>query len=83
MVRFVNGHCSIFSLGLAWGGINGRAISGVEGDGFSNQRFVGRDWDSDAEPTGQMQLLDESEGDNFFENIINSSCGRANSFYVT
>merc|ERR1712238_175092 len=59
MVRFVNGHCSIFSLGLAWGGINGRAISGVEGDGFSNQRFVGRDWDSDAEPTGQMQLLDE------------------------
>lgn len=57
VTRFLNKHKSLYNLGLAWGGINGRCHEGLSGDGYWNQRYMGRRWDSTAKPTDDMQLL--------------------------
>ncbi len=38
---FVNKYSDIYDLGLAFGGINGTAVTNVEGDGYWNQRYMG------------------------------------------
>ena len=55
--KFINHYPSIYNLGLAWGGINGATVDGVNGDGYWNQRYIGRDWDLEAEPAKDMKLL--------------------------
>ena len=57
LVKFVNDYPSIYNLGLAWGGLNGSTVKGIDGDGFWNQRYIGRNWDEKAEPTEHMKLL--------------------------
>lgn len=57
ITRFLNKHKSLYNLGLAWGGINGRCHEGLTGDGYWNQRYMGRSWDNTAKPTAEMQLL--------------------------
>ncbi|KAL7471786.1 hypothetical protein ACHAXS_012099 [Conticribra weissflogii] len=37
---FVNKYSDIYDLGLAFGGINGTAVTNVEGDGYWNQRYM-------------------------------------------
>ena len=55
--KLVNHYPSIYNLGLAWGGLNGSAIKGVHGDGYWNQRYIGREWDLTAEPEEHMKIL--------------------------
>jgi len=57
ITRFVNENPTIYNLGLAWGGINGKTSPGVRGDGYWNQRYMGRSWDLNAAPTDAMHLL--------------------------
>jgi len=57
LVKLVNNHPSIYKLGMAFGGLNGFAIKDIKGDGFWNQRYVGRNWDATARPSTKMQLL--------------------------
>lgn len=57
IVRLVNRYPQIYNLGCAWGGINGRTVQGLAGDGYWNQRYVGRYWDFAAKPTGHLELL--------------------------
>lgn len=57
ITRFLNKHKSLYNLGLAWGGINGQCHEGLSGDGYWNQRYMGRRWDNAAKPTDDMQLL--------------------------
>uniref|UniRef100_A0A7S4J430 Uncharacterized protein n=1 Tax=Odontella aurita TaxID=265563 RepID=A0A7S4J430_9STRA len=61
LTKLVNEHSSIFNLGLAWGGINGSTVRGVEGDGFWNQRYIGRNWDFEAAPAEHMRLLNPED----------------------
>eukprot|EP00563_Minutocellus_polymorphus_P006977 CAMPEP_0181033366 /NCGR_PEP_ID=MMETSP1070-20121207/7219_1 /TAXON_ID=265543 /ORGANISM="Minutocellus polymorphus, Strain NH13" /LENGTH=1006 /DNA_ID=CAMNT_0023110789 /DNA_START=150 /DNA_END=3170 /DNA_ORIENTATION=- len=55
--KLVNHYPSIYNLGLAWGGLNGSTVKGVHGDGYWNQRYIGREWDRTAEPEEHMQIL--------------------------
>jgi len=57
VTRFLNKHKTLYNLGLAWGGINGQCHEGLSGDGYWNQRYMGRSWDETAKPTDDMQLL--------------------------
>jgi len=57
IVQHMNQYQGIYNLGLAWGGINGRTALGVHGDGYWNQRYMGRLWDMEAEPSDAMHLL--------------------------
>ena len=55
--KLVNHYPSIYNLGLAWGGLNGATVKGVHGDGYWNQRYIGREWDRTAEPAEHMTIL--------------------------
>lgn len=55
--ELMNKHSSIYNLGLAWGGVNGRTVRGVVGDGYWNQRYMGQHWDMNAEPSDIMNIL--------------------------
>ena len=44
IIQLVNDHPSIFSLGLAWGGLNGLTCSNITGDGYASQRYLGNEW---------------------------------------
>lgn len=57
VTRFLNKNKSLYDLGLAWGGLNGQCHEGLDGDGYWNQRYMGRKWDRNAFPTDEMQLL--------------------------
>jgi len=57
LVQFTNRHVKVYNLGLAWGGINGKTVRGLEGDGYWSQRYMGRTWDTDVAPTGHLELL--------------------------
>jgi hypothetical protein len=57
LVQFTNRHSQVYSLGLAWGGINGKTARGLEGDGYWIQRYMGRTWDEHAAPFGNLGLL--------------------------
>jgi len=54
---FVNKYSDIYDLGLAFGGINGTAVSNVNGDGYWNQRYMGRSYDFEARPSKAMTPL--------------------------
>eukprot|EP00567_Pseudictyota_dubia_P001408 CAMPEP_0197465510 /NCGR_PEP_ID=MMETSP1175-20131217/64577_1 /TAXON_ID=1003142 /ORGANISM="Triceratium dubium, Strain CCMP147" /LENGTH=1372 /DNA_ID=CAMNT_0043001527 /DNA_START=615 /DNA_END=4733 /DNA_ORIENTATION=+ len=71
LVKLVNQYPEIFNLGLAWGGINGSTVRGVEGDGFWNQRYIGRNWDFEAEPAEHMKLLNP-EDHHMFQKAIHA-----------
>jgi len=73
---FVNDHPSIYNLGLAWGGLNGVAIKGMKGDGFWNQRYVGRNWDFQAKPTTNMRLLAPEDHHLVQKVILAGPCGQ-------
>jgi hypothetical protein len=57
LVQFTNRHSQVYNLGLAWGGINGKTARGLEGDGYWSQRYMGRTWDMQAAPFGNLELL--------------------------
>jgi len=54
---FVNKHGDIYDQGLAFGGVNGAAVKNVHGDGYWNQRYMGRSWDFEARPSKEMTPL--------------------------
>lgn len=54
---FVNKHGNVYDQGLAFGGVNGTAIKNIKGDGYWNQRYMGRAWDFDARPSKEMAPL--------------------------
>ena len=54
---FVNKHGELYDQGLAFGGVNGAAVKNVHGDGYWNQRYMGRSWDFDARPSKEMTPL--------------------------
>ena len=61
LVQFTNHHSQVYNLGLAWGGINGKTVRGLDGDGYWSQRYMGRSWDKDAAPTGNLELLQPAD----------------------
>jgi len=75
LVQFVNEHHFIYNLGLAWGGINGKSIKNLKGDGFWNQRFVGRNWDFNAKPQSNMKLLAPEDNNLFEKSGLVTNCG--------
>ena len=50
LIDLVNNNPSVYDLGLAWGGINGMTVHGIQPgrftstDGYWNQRRLGRRW---------------------------------------
>jgi len=76
LVKLVNDRPSIYNLGLAWGGLNGFATKSVQGDGFWNQRYVGRNWDTTARPTEQMKLLAPEDHHLVQKAILAGQCGQ-------
>jgi hypothetical protein len=54
---FINKHSDIYDQGLAFGGVNGTAVKDVHGDGYWNQRYMGRSWDFEARPSKEMTPL--------------------------
>lgn len=54
---FINKHGDIYDQGLAFGGVNGAAVKDVHGDGYWNQRYMGRSWDFEARPSTEMTPL--------------------------
>jgi hypothetical protein len=50
LVDLFNRYSTIYNLGIAYGGINGKVLSGLKGDGFTKQRFMSGQWDPDAIP---------------------------------
>lgn len=54
---FINKHGDIYNQGLAFGGVNGAAVKDVHGDGYWNQRYMGRSWDFEARPSKEMTPL--------------------------
>ena len=56
LVQLVNDHPEIYDLGLAWGGVNGVTLQGIQPgrftdtSGFWNQRHMGAHWDSTRGP---------------------------------
>ena len=56
LVQLVNDHPEIYDLGLAWGGVNGVTLQGIQPgpftdtSGFWNQRYVGAEWNSTRGP---------------------------------
>lgn len=76
IVRFVNAHPSIYNLGLAWGGLNGATVQGIRGDGYWNQRYMGRNWDPTAKPTNGMRLLHPEDHHFVQKAIMAGACGQ-------
>lgn len=54
IVNFVNKHSRVYDLGLAFGGVNGMACEQINGDGYWNQRYIGRTYDMKARPAKEM-----------------------------
>jgi len=44
LAHLINKYPQLYTLGLAWGGINGYSLSNAEGDGYYSQRYVGSEW---------------------------------------
>lgn len=57
LATFVNKHGAVYDQGLAFGGVNGLAVKNINGDGYWNQRYMGRSWDFDARPSKEMTPL--------------------------
>jgi hypothetical protein len=56
LIHFVNFNSDTYNLGIAYGGLNGATVSSLCGDGFWNQRYIGRNWDSKCSgPTGYLE----------------------------
>jgi len=55
LINFVNFYSEIYNLGMAYGGLNGATIPGMAGDGFWNQRYIGRNWDAKSGPTDYLE----------------------------
>mmetsp|Transcript_35394 Transcript_35394/g.72324 ORF Transcript_35394/g.72324 Transcript_35394/m.72324 type:complete len:619 (-) Transcript_35394:770-2626(-) len=54
---FVNQHGDLYDQGIAFGGVNGVAVKNISGDGYWNQRYMGRSWDFSARPSKEMTPL--------------------------
>ena len=66
---FVNMHGNIYDQGLAFGGVNGTAVKDIHGDGYWNQRYMGRSWDFEARPSKEMTQL-KPEDHHFVQKAI-------------
>ena len=50
LTKFINTNNTVYNLGMAIGGINGRASATAKGDGFWKQRYMGKPWDPNLSP---------------------------------
>lgn len=57
LTLFINKHGEIYDQGLAFGGVNGLSLKNISGDGYWNQRYMGRPWDFNARPSNEMTPL--------------------------
>lgn len=71
--NFINDNHRLYQLGMAWGGINGKTVDGIKGDGYWNQRYVGHDWDEHIGPTDKMMLTHGKH--DVGELVLDESCG--------
>ena len=55
----INKNSLVYNQGLAWCGLNGLSVGEIPGDGFWNQRFMGRNWDISTGPTDKLNLKPE------------------------
>ena len=53
----INKYGEMYDQGLAFGGVNGSAVKNINGDGYWNQRYMGRPWDFTARPSNEMTPL--------------------------
>jgi len=57
LIRYVNSHPTVFTMGMAWGGLNGVTVRGIQPgmfrktDGYWAQRYLGRSWERKVYPT--------------------------------
>lgn len=58
---FVNRYGDVYDQGLAYGGVNGMAVRNIHGDGYWNQRYMGRSWDFLARPSQEMTPLEPAD----------------------
>lgn len=59
IVQLINKNPHVYNQGLAWGGLNGLTVDGIVGDGFWNQRFMGKNWDINTGPNDKLNLQPE------------------------
>jgi len=59
IIKLINKNSHVYNQGLAWGGLNGLSVGEIAGDGFWNQRFMGRNWDISTGPTDKLNLKPE------------------------
>lgn len=59
IVGLINKYPRVYNLGLSWGGFNGSTLLNVNGDGYWNQRLMGRNWDIDTGPTDKLTMRPE------------------------
>mmetsp|Transcript_25261 Transcript_25261/g.31062 ORF Transcript_25261/g.31062 Transcript_25261/m.31062 type:complete len:625 (-) Transcript_25261:590-2464(-) len=56
LTKFVNSTAqNVYNLGVAFGGLNAVTTKGLEGDGYWNQRLLGKNWDETMCPTDVFQ----------------------------
>lgn len=62
LITHVNNNSHVFNRGMAWGGISGKTISGVQPsslgntDGLWAQRLLGRSWDGNRRPGEEVRM---------------------------
>jgi hypothetical protein len=56
LVQLINGNPTLYTLGLAWGGLNGYTLSNAVGDGYSSQRYIGSEWSFSSNVLGEKEL---------------------------
>ena len=78
--KFINKHGNIYDQGLAFGGINGAAVRNINGDGYWNQRYMGRAWDMDARPSKEMTPL-KPEDHHLVQKAIQAGWGQVGTIY--
>lgn len=76
LVKLVNKYPKIYRCGLAWGGLNGIALKGVQGDGFWSQRYVGRNWTFNVAPEKNMTLIAVEDHHAVQKAIMYGACGQ-------
>ncbi len=56
LANLINTYPKLYTLGLAWGGINGFSLSNAEGDGYHSQRYVGSEWNYSLSISGDSAI---------------------------
>jgi hypothetical protein len=84
LITHVNNNPHVFNRGMAWGGISGKTISGVQPSSFGNtdglwaQRLVGRSWDGNRMPGEEEVRTDKMQTSRLYLYCVSSSSSFTN-----